>query len=128
MYVYVLTNRDKLYVGITENINRRMEEHRKHKCKTTAKMFNGEFEVSHIWLVPTFQEASRFERALHCMPQAEVLELVQDCPLWCAYLRGLIRQFSATEYEAYKDNSARDKVKSLTCSTSMVHSLDRKLS
>jgi len=41
-YVYIIKNNDnnKLYIGSTNNLERRLEEHRKGKVFSTKKIFN----------------------------------------------------------------------------------------
>jgi len=59
--VYVLKDKNsRLYKGVTNNLERRLREHRSGQTVTTAKM--SEFEVVYTELFETFQEARAREK------------------------------------------------------------------
>lgn len=61
--VYVLKgNTGKLYKGVTNNLQRRLKEHRSGHTKTTSKM--GQLEIAYIEEFQTFAEARAREKYL----------------------------------------------------------------
>ena len=85
--VYVLEDRfGSMYIGISRNLEKRLQRHKKGECKTTSKLHTSSLKIIHSWEAPSFSLASRFERYLHALPKDEVLALVIDVPIWCKLL------------------------------------------
>lgn len=91
--VYVLELPTGYYVGVTEDIARRLHQHRTGYCKTTRKMGATEScKLLHSWEVPGRLWAERFELWLHrnaVRPGAKsptnlslLFELILDVPIW----------------------------------------------
>lgn len=84
-YTYVLQFEDTfLYVGVTTELERRMREHGRGKSKMTRN--HGRFCILHVWTIPNFVLAHKFEKWLHKQTAAKVLYYVQSCPSWNAEL------------------------------------------
>ena len=58
-YVYILTNKTKkvLYVGVTNNLNRRVSEHYSD-CKNAKKSFAGKYNCIHLIYYEKFSEVT----------------------------------------------------------------------
>ena len=65
-YVYVIYNNsaNKYYVGQTENIILRLQQHNNHTFKSYTSKFPGEWELIHQESVATRSEALKRERGL----------------------------------------------------------------
>ena len=104
MIVYVLSGESgEIYVGMTANLANRLASHRELKCKTTAKMFEGNFTLEHYWEVPSFTLASKLERWLHTSGRRETIDLMLDVPLWCEYLRKLVSVLRTSAFEMARE-------------------------
>lgn len=64
--VYVIYNKDaeKYYIGQTEDIERRLNQHNNHTFKTYTSRFPGEWELIHQESVATRSEALKREKGL----------------------------------------------------------------
>lgn len=83
MNVYVLEDKfGSMYIGITKDLTRRLRDHRVGEVATTRKLNFKSLRLTHFWVVPSYSWASRFERYLHSVSKATVLDLVLDCPHW----------------------------------------------
>lgn len=112
MIVYVLSGESgEIYVGMTADLANRLASHRELKCKTTAKMFEGNFILEHYWEIPSFTLASKLERWLHIAGREETINLMLDVPLWCEYLRKLVCPFAPVRLR-WRAKRARDKARS----------------
>ena len=104
MIVYVLSGESgEIYVGMTANLANRLASHRELKCKTTAKMFEGNFILEHYWEVPSFTLASKLERWLHIAGRSETIDLMLDVPLWCEYLHKLVSVLRTSAFEMARE-------------------------
>jgi putative endonuclease len=65
-YVYVIYNNcaNKYYVGQTENISLRLQQHNNHTFKSYTSRFPGEWELIHQESVATRSEALKRENGL----------------------------------------------------------------
>ena len=112
MNVYVLSGAcGSLYVGMTADLRKRLYSHRMLSCKTTAKLFNGEFILEHVWEIPSFTLASKFERWLHMAGDQQTIDLMLDVPVWCNYLEKLVSKLRTSDFESRAER-ARDKARS----------------
>lgn len=81
--IYVLEdNLGAMYIGLTRDLQRRLNDHLSGRGKTTKKMNFRKLKLRHNWTVKLYSNASRFERYLHSITKSEVLDLILDCPFW----------------------------------------------
>jgi len=66
LYVYIIYNKmaNKYYVGQTENVDRRLDQHNNHTFKTYTSRFPGEWKLIHQESVATRSEALKREKGL----------------------------------------------------------------
>lgn len=97
MYVYVLgCDAQDIYVGITSNLIRRVDQHKTRLVQSTKKY--SRIELLHWWNAPTYILASKFERWCHSN-MSYVGELVLDCPIWSKLLTSLAETKKTTDSE-----------------------------
>ncbi len=65
-HVYVIYNYEarKYYVGQTENVKLRLEQHNNHTFKSYTSRFPGEWKLIHLESVSTRSEALKREKGL----------------------------------------------------------------
>lgn len=63
-YVYIIKSikDNKFYTGITDNIDRRIEEHNRGKYSTPSTLNRGPFHLIHVEIVVNRQEARLLEK------------------------------------------------------------------
>jgi len=86
-YVYILTNIQKtvLYIGVTNNLNRRLTEHEKD-ARTEKKHFTGRYNVYYLVFFERFQyinEAIKREKELKGWSRIKKENLIREFnPKW----------------------------------------------
>lgn len=101
-HVYVIQNDDGvIYEGITANLEKRLTQHRRGRTISTNKG-NLNWQLIHVWHVPTYMLASLLERYLHRLTKDEVLDLTIDCPSFSIWLHRQILALPITDYELEK--------------------------
>ncbi|KAB1067652.1 GIY-YIG nuclease family protein [Tamlana haliotis] len=84
-YVYIITNRNNttLYVGVTNNLSRRIQE---HKEKHDKKSFSARYNLNKLVYFETFQmigDAIGREKQLKAGNRAKKVALIEDVnPEW----------------------------------------------
>lgn len=88
--VYVIKNcKDKYYVGVTDDLRRRLFEHRSGYSTTTRRMGHcGTFELIHNWTVPGWEEGFKLETYTQRAARkiTDLLDLILDVPLYNKFL------------------------------------------
>jgi putative endonuclease len=88
-YVYILASqkRGTLYIGVTNDILRRLDEHRRGKGSAFAARY-GVMRLVHVEEFPTAIEAIAREKALKKWPRRWKLDLIErDNPTWADLAR-----------------------------------------
>lgn len=83
-WVYILASMKggTLYIGVTNDVARRLEEHRRGDVKTFAGRY-GVFRLVHVEEFPTAAEAIQREKSLKKWPRAWKVALIErDNPTW----------------------------------------------
>ena len=62
-WVYILRGTRRYYIGATENLERRMAEHKRGSNHTTLR-FEGQIELVVVQELPSMGEARKLERTL----------------------------------------------------------------
>jgi len=83
-YVYIITNKPKgtLYIGVTNNLIRRMDEHR----RKVGSQFAAKYNLTHLVyfeVFPDIREAIAREKQLKDWRREKKVALIEeDNPLW----------------------------------------------
>ena len=83
-WVYILASmkRGTLYIGVTNDIARRLQEHRTSSANTFAGRYRV-FRLVYVEEFPTAYEAIRREKSLKKWPRQSKIELIErDNPTW----------------------------------------------
>ncbi|NQU84111.1 MAG: GIY-YIG nuclease family protein [Parcubacteria group bacterium] len=81
-YVYILrTSSNTLYIGQTNDLNKRLEEHKNNKTKSAKylRYFNS-FKLVYLEEYPTRTEAMQREAQLKIWPRAKKDALIRGAP------------------------------------------------
>jgi predicted GIY-YIG superfamily endonuclease len=108
-YIYVLSNDDRYYVGITYDLSVRIDvQHKKGKNISTSKLGNTKnLKLVHHWKSPNYMLASKLERFCHQAQkkygESIVLDIIKEMPEYTLEIKHLINEkFPTTKYEMSK--------------------------
>ncbi len=82
-YTYILTNpsRSSLYIGVTNNLNMRLSQHREAAAARNTDTFAGRYNCTHLLYFETFQwidDAIAREKQLKGWTRTRKLELIRN--------------------------------------------------
>lgn len=104
MIVYVLeSTSNKLYVGVTGDLARRLREHNRGHCKTSKKIKgDADFTLLHTWEVPDEIEAFKLEKYMHMLQYTSdkaIYDAIQDSPYYDNWLRKEARAVKLNKHD-----------------------------
>ena len=104
MFVYVLESSvGKLYVGVTRDVARRLQEHNDGKSAQSLLIKGKDnFRLRHTWEVRDTWEAYRLEKYLHQLQRVSdsfVYDAMLDTPLYCKWLQEEVLRIPLTQKE-----------------------------
>lgn len=104
--VYVLNLPRGFYVGITDNLPRRLEQHNSGQSVIAGKKLAAKNNVvlHHNWELPNRYVAAKFEQYLHHLQRkaTEVFnDILLDCPFWCKALELEVEKYHLFKTEFY---------------------------
>jgi predicted GIY-YIG superfamily endonuclease len=99
--IYVLKNKDRYYVGISENALERYEKHLNGKCISSKKLGDPRnLKLIHKWIAPNYLLASKLERFCHNLQTAQgediVIQLINEMPVYTLEVKKLIHDLLPT--------------------------------
>ena len=99
--IYVLKNKDRYYVGISENAEERYQSHISGKCLSSSKLGNPKnLVLIHKWKSPNYLLASKLERFCHNLQNEQgedvVLKLIDEMPKYTLEMKQLLHQLLPT--------------------------------
>lgn len=99
--IYVLKNKDRYYVGISENAEQRYESHINGKCSSSKKLGNPkDLILIHKWTSPNYLLASKLERFCHNLQKEKgediVLQLIDEMPTYTLEMKQLLHELLPT--------------------------------
>jgi putative endonuclease len=113
-YVYIMTNKNKttLYIGVTNNLARRVYEHKKHSIKNSfSDRYNLEYCIYYEEF-PYFNLAIKREKELKKWSREKKEKLIdKNNPEWKELVneRGFIRNKEAIPHFVWNDGTSHDK-------------------
>lgn len=101
---YILVNPlERVYVGMTANLSKRIAQHRAGTCITSAKLGDLRFKVLHVYAGLNYMMSSKLERYLHKVQKQggdeAVLRVVAHSPAFAGALRDAVALLPTTPME-----------------------------
>jgi predicted GIY-YIG superfamily endonuclease len=99
--IYVLKNKDRYYVGISENAEIRYQSHLKGKCRSSSKLGDpNNLVLIHKWKSPNYLLASKLERFCHNLQKKKgediILTIIQEMPTYTLEMKQAIHNILPT--------------------------------
>ena len=102
-YTYVLENRLGYYVGLTNNIPRRFQQHTNGECTGSSSLgLPEDLRIVHIWTSQRYSLSSKLERFVHkCQHEHGndyVMALISSMPTYTQEIQEIIDQVMPTTF------------------------------
>jgi len=114
-YIYVLQNKNRFYVGLTQDVTGRyINAHLTGQCISSKKLGNlQDLKLIYHWMCDGYITASKLERAIHKLQiqhgEDIVLEFIKQMPQYTKEYQTLINsQLLTTSYEENKEDTDDD--------------------